>query len=69
MVKQLKNRYADPTSNKRFMIGVDRARMKLFDLEDSQAGLTDSGASKYDETPVFDRKNLNVGKDYDSIKF
>jgi replicative DNA helicase len=69
MVKQLKNRYADPTSNKRFMIGVDRARMKLFDLEDSQAGLTDSGASKYDETPVFDRKNLNVEKDYDSIKF
>lgn len=69
MVKQLKNRYADPTSNKRFMIGVDRARMKLFDLEDPQAGLTDSGASKYDETPVFDRKNLNVEKDYGSIKF
>ena len=46
MVKQLKNRYADPTTNKRFMIGVDRARMKLFDLEDPQAGLTDSGASK-----------------------
>jgi len=69
MVKQLKNRYADPTTNKRFMIGVDRARMKLFDLEDPQAGLTDSGASKYDETPVFDRKNLNVEKDYGSIKF
>lgn len=67
MVKQLKNRYADPTSNKRFMIGVDRARMKLFDLEDSQAGLTDSGASKYDDTPVFDRKNIKT--DYDGIKF
>ena len=67
MVKQLKNRYADPTSNKRFMIGVDRARMKLYDLEDSQAGLTDSGASKYDETPVFDRKNIKT--DYDGIKF
>ena len=67
MVKQLKNRYADPTSNKRFMIGVDRARMKLFDLEDSQAGLTDSGASKYDETPVFDRKNINTN--FDGIKF
>jgi len=67
MVKQLKNRYADPTSNKRFMIGVDRARMKLFDLEDSQAGLTDSGASKYDDTPVFDRKNIKT--DFDGIKF
>lgn len=33
MVKQLKNRYNDPTMYKRFMIGVDRARMKLFDLE------------------------------------
>tara|TARA_Y100000389_G_scaffold205007_1_gene261896 strand:- start:4552 stop:5940 length:1389 start_codon:yes stop_codon:yes gene_type:complete len=68
MVKQLKNRYADPTSNKRFMIGVDRARMKLFDLEDSQAGLTDSGASKYDETPVFDRKKL-PDSNFDGIKF
>lgn len=67
MVKQLKNRYADPTTNKRFMIGVDGARMKLFDLEDSQAGLTDSGASKYDETPVFDRKNINTN--FDGIKF
>ena len=67
MVKQLKNRYADPTTNKRFMIGVDRARMKLFDLEDSQAGLTDSGASKYDDTPVFDRKNIKT--DFDGIKF
>lgn len=67
MVKQLKNRYADPTSNKRFMIGVDRARMKLFDLEDSQAGLTDSGSSKYDETPVFDRKNISTN--FDGIKF
>ena len=33
-VKQLKNRYNDPTINKRFVIGVDRAKMKLFDVED-----------------------------------
>jgi hypothetical protein len=43
MVKQLKNRYNDPTANKRFMIGVDRAKMKLYDLEQSaQRGLTDA---------------------------
>jgi archaellum biogenesis ATPase FlaH len=43
MVKQLKNRYNDPTANKRFMIGVDRAKMKLYDLEQSaQKGLTDA---------------------------
>lgn len=35
MVKQLKNRYADLTTDRRFVIGVDRARMKLYDLEDS----------------------------------
>ena len=34
MVKQLKNRYNDPTRYKRFIIGVDRERMKLFDVED-----------------------------------
>ena len=34
MVKQLKNRYADLTTDRRFVIGVDRARMKLYDLED-----------------------------------
>jgi hypothetical protein len=43
MVKQLKNRYNDPTANKRFMIGVDRAKMKLYDLEQSaQKGLSDA---------------------------
>lgn len=34
MVKQLKNRYNDPTKHKRFIIGVDRAKMKLFDVDD-----------------------------------
>ena len=35
MVKQLKNRYADPTFMKRFVIGVDRSKMKLYDVEQS----------------------------------
>jgi len=49
MVKQLKNRYNDPTINKRFVIGIDRSRMKLYDLEQSaQKGLSDSGV-KLDE--------------------
>ena len=34
MVKQLKNRYNDPTKNKRFVVGVDRAKMKLFDVDE-----------------------------------
>ena len=34
MVKQLKNRYNDPTSNKRFALGIDRNKMRLYDCED-----------------------------------
>ena len=57
MVKQLKNRYADPTNYKRFVVGVDRDRMKLYDVEESaQQGLTDSGQE--DDTPVFDKSNF-----------
>lgn len=46
MVKQLKNRYNDPTFHKRFTVGVDRAKMKLYDVEQSaQQGLADAGHS------------------------
>ena len=44
MVKQLKNRYNDPTYNKRFVIGIDRAKMRLYDCEQSaQEDILDSG--------------------------
>ena len=44
MVKQLKNRYADPTHYKRFTLGIDRAKMKLYDVEQSaQEGIVDAG--------------------------
>ena len=44
MVKQLKNRYNDPTYYKRFTVGVDRAKMKLYDVEQSaQQGIADAG--------------------------
>jgi len=33
MVKQLKNRYSDPTAHKRFVLGIDRSKMKLYDVE------------------------------------
>jgi len=47
MVKQLKNRYADPTLNKRFTVGIDRAKMKLYDLDlSAQSNIIDSGQSK-----------------------
>jgi len=47
MVKQLKNRYNDPTLHKRFVIGIDRAKMRLHDVEETQQTLVD-------DTPVFD---------------
>jgi len=44
MVKQLKNRYNDPTMNKRFVVGIDRAKMRLYDCEQSaQDDIVDSG--------------------------
>jgi hypothetical protein len=43
-IKQLKNRYNDPTINKRFVIGVDRAKMKLYDVElKAQEEIVDNG--------------------------
>ena len=35
LVKQLKNRYNDPTMNKRFVVGIDRSKMRLYDCEQS----------------------------------
>ena len=43
MVKQLKNRYNDPTgATKRFVVGIDRAKMRLYDVEDSAQTLVQS---------------------------
>ena len=47
MVKQLKNRYNDPTYYKRFTLGIDRSKMRLYDVEQSaQNDITDSGKDK-----------------------
>jgi replicative DNA helicase len=57
VVKQLKNRYNDPTVFKRFVIGVDRSRMKLYDCEqEAQEELIENAESSYDDSiPVADR--------------
>ena len=55
VVKQLKNRYNDPTVNKRFVLGIDRSKMRLYDAEvEEQKDLVDSGQ----ETPVFDKTDF-----------
>jgi hypothetical protein len=44
MVKQLKNRYNDPTVNRKFILGVDRSKMRFYDVEQTaQEDLVDSG--------------------------
>jgi hypothetical protein len=53
LVKQLKNRYNDPTINKRFVIGIDRAKMKLYDVNQAAQGdLVDTGQN---EEEIIDR--------------
>jgi len=49
LVKQLKNRYNDLTVNKKFVVGVDRSKMRLYDVEDNaQSNIVDSG-QEYEE--------------------
>ena len=45
-VKQLKNRYNDPGINRSFIIGVDRAKMKLYDVDNNAQNIVDSGQPK-----------------------
>ena len=49
MVKQLKNRYNDPTMNRKFCIGIDRSKMRLYDIEDAQSGLVNAGQDEQDK--------------------
>lgn len=62
MVKQLKNRYNDPNVNLRFCIGVDRSKMRLFDVDQT----TDASIVEQEDKPVFD--NTTAGKRLSSIK-
>ena len=46
LIKQLKNRYYDPTLNKRFVVGIDRSKMRLYDVDNAQKDLVDAGAEE-----------------------
>lgn len=66
LVKQLKNRYNDPTVNKRFVVGIDRAKMRLYDVEqDAQKDILDSG--KEDE--YNDEEQKKPKKSFEGFKF
>ena len=63
MVKQLKNRYYDPTLNKRFVVGIDRAKMRLYNVEqEAQNNIMDSGQIKLNEDTVKVLTNASKSK-------
>ena len=56
MIKQLKNRYNDPTVNRKFIVGVDRSKMRLYDVEqNAQTDLVDSGQDSLSSNDKFKR--------------
>ena len=69
MVKQLKNRYNDLTSNKRFCLGIDRAKMRLYDVEDSaQEDLVDAGQGSQ-EQQIDIVKKFTAKKTFQDLKY
>ena len=65
LVKQLKNRYNDPTVRKRFVVGIDRAKMRLYDCEqNAQQDMVDNGSSK-----DYNDKEENAKKSFEGFKF
>ena len=65
LVKQLKNRYNDPTIYKRFVVGIDRAKMRLYDVEQSaQNDILDSGKEK-----EYDNEEKKSKKSFEGFKF
>ena len=68
LVKQLKNRYEDPSSNRRFVIGVNKAKMKFYDVEASAQRNILDGPKVDDDKPVMDKSEFGQRYD-DEIKF
>ncbi len=65
LVKQLKNRYNDPTIHKRFVIGIDRAKMRLYDCEQSaQNDILDNGKDE-----EYDYEERKPKKSFEGFKF
>lgn len=80
LIKQLKNRYEDKNKTERFVVGIDRAKMKLYDVEESaQKGISKS-TDLDDSIPIFDKSRsgssgkfgfdgVNYNKGFEDFKF
>ena len=63
MVKQLKNRYNDPTYNKRFVVGIDRPKMRLYDCEqEAQDDILDTNVDTHSTTTQDSKAKFNDWK-------
>ena len=73
MFKQLKNRYNDVSAHKRFVLGLDKPKMRLYDVDDSaQQGITGGGAAAGNAAPVADQpfgESVGEAANWDSFKF
>jgi archaellum biogenesis ATPase FlaH len=81
MIKQLKNRYSSPDTNKRFVVGIDKAKMRLYDVEDSAQSDIHKVVPKNNgpksvngshEQPAFDKSDfggrMNKQRDFGNFK-
>jgi replicative DNA helicase len=71
LVKQLKNRYNDPSQYKRFVVGIDRAKMRLYDVEESaQRDLADSGQVDIPDRPIntYGNRERNTNDKFGGLK-
>lgn len=71
LVKQLKNRYSDPSKNNKFVVGLDTARMKFYELEQSAQNNISGGADDIDpdDIPVFDKSKFGKRIKTEGFKF
>jgi len=60
LVKQLKNRYNDPTSNRKFLIGIDRSKMRLYDVAEDTSVLNSD--PEEEEMPQFAETKNRLSK-------
>ena len=74
LFKQIKNRYGDISKYRRFVVGIDRDKMRLYDVEQSaQKDIADSGQEPREDPIGFDKtafgNRMNQNKDFSKIKF
>jgi hypothetical protein len=69
MVKQLKNRWGDTNTLKRFVIGIDRSKMKLYDAEESAQDLVNDSKAPANKGSYVDRTDSDYSSDDNIVSY